>query len=160
MQIHNPINWKAAIYAGLVAGIVATVAQLILWWTFWDVLPGILYRDARLAAAILMGRGVLPPPASFDWWVMAVATLIHFALSIFYSLILAGMVARRSLPVASLIGALFGLVLFVVNMYGFTFVFPWFDAARDWITLLVHAVFGLCAAATYKILSMGRRGLF
>jgi hypothetical protein len=160
LHIHNSINWKAAIYAGLVAGIVATMAQLILWWVFWDVLPEILYRDARLAAAIVMGRGVLPPPASFDWWVMAVATLIHFALSVFYSLILAGLVSRRSTPAASLIGILFGMALFLINMYGFTFVFPWFAAARDWITFLTHIVFGLCAAASYKLLSARRSALF
>jgi hypothetical protein len=37
-------------------------------------------------------------------------------------------------------------------MYGFTAVFPWFEAARDWITLVTHIVFGITLAGTYKML--------
>jgi uncharacterized membrane protein YagU involved in acid resistance len=39
-------------------------------------------------------------------------------------------------------------------MYGFTMIFPWFDEARDWITLVAHVVFGVVAASTYRVLSM------
>ena len=38
-------------------------------------------------------------------------------------------------------------------MYGFTVVFPWFQAARDPITLATHAAFGTAAAGAYKMLS-------
>ncbi len=51
------LNWGAAIWAGIVAGVVATGAQMVLWWIFTDDLPEILYRDARLTAAMLMGPG-------------------------------------------------------------------------------------------------------
>ena len=88
------MNWGAAIAAGIVAGIVATGAQVALWWLFLDdALPGNLYRDARLTAAMLMGPEVLPPPSTFDWAVMVVATFIHFMLSIAYSLVLACVVS-------------------------------------------------------------------
>jgi hypothetical protein len=150
------IDWRAAIYAGIAAGIIATLAQLLLWWAFRDALPGILYRDARLAAAILMGRGVLPPPVSFDWTVMAVATLVHFALSAVYGAVLGLFIARRNSPVAVLVGAGYGLALFAVNMYGFTVLFPWFSAARDGITLLTHVVFGVTDAGVYKVLTRYR----
>jgi len=143
----------AGALAGIVAGIVATAAQLALWGIFSDALPAILFRDARLAAAIVMGPGVLPPPATFDVGVMLVATVVHFALSIVYGVVLAPLVAvidaRRGLAV----GGVFGLALFVLNMYGFTLVFPWFDAARDWITAAAHVVFGVTAAAACRYLS-------
>jgi hypothetical protein len=32
--------------------------------------------------------------------------------------------------------------LYALNMYGFTALFPWFIATRDWITLCAHIVFG------------------
>lgn len=150
------IDWRAAIYAGIAAGVIATLAQLLLWWSFRDALPDMLYRDARLAAAILMGRGVLPPPADFDWTVMAAATLIHFALSAVYGAVLGLFIARRDPPVALLVGAVYGLALFAINMYGFTFLFPWFSAARDGITLLAHAVFGMADAGAYKLLTRHR----
>ena len=80
------VNWGATLYAGVAAGVLATVVQIALWSTFGDALPSILFRDARFAAAIVMGRAVLPPPATFEWPVMLVVTLVHFALSITYGL--------------------------------------------------------------------------
>ena len=146
-------NWRAAIYAGIAAGIIATVIQILLWWAFRDVLPWIVYRDARLTAAMVLGRGVLAPPASFDWMVMCVATAIHFALSIIYSLVLAWFISRCGLLFALLAGVVYGLVLYGINMYGFTLLFPWFAEVRDWITVATHTAFGISAAGIYKVLS-------
>src|SRR5437868_10546381 len=99
MPMRSPVNFNAAVCAGIVAGILATAVQIALWSVFTDALPTILFRDARFAAAIVMGRRVLPPPASFDPTVMLVATLVHFALSIAYGLALSALIRRlRTLP--------------------------------------------------------------
>jgi hypothetical protein len=144
------IHWRSAALAGMAAGVVATVAQIALWWAASVPLPEILFRDARLTAAIVMGREVLPPPATFAWSVMLVATLVHFALSIAYGLALSVFIGRVGTDLALLLGAVFGIFLYAINMYGFTFVFPWFAAARDWITAVTHVVFGVVAAAACK----------
>jgi hypothetical protein len=81
---------------------------------------------------------------------MLVATLVHFSLSIAYGLTLSVIISRLSMSLSLLAGAAFGLFLYAINMYGFTFVFPWFAAARDWITATTHVVFGMVAAAVYK----------
>ena len=150
------MNRRAAIYAGILAGIVATLVEVALWAVFTSALPAILFRDARLAAAIVMDRGVLPPPATFDATVMLVATLVHFALSILYALLLAGMLSNRRGMNALLAGAAFGLGLYALNMYGFTLVFPWFETARDWITVAAHVTFGVTAAGAYRLLVRGK----
>ena len=90
---------------------------------------------------------------AFDWAAMIVATLIHFSLSVIYSMILAAFIVRRSLGVSVFVGVEFGFILFGVNMYIFTLIFPWFEEARDWITLVAHVVFGIIAAAMYRVLS-------
>ena len=144
------IHWRSAALAGIAAGVVATLAQIALWWVSSEPLPAILFRDARLTAAIIMGREVLPPPATFDGSVMLIATLVHFALSIAYGLTLSALISRLSMALSLLAGAAFGLLLFAINMYGFTFVFPWFTATRDWITAATHVVFGVIVAAVYK----------
>ena len=154
--MHHPVNWSAAAYAGIIAGILATVVQIALWSVFTDALPTIFFRDARFAAAIVMGRKVLPPPASFDWMVMLVAIGVHFALSIAYGLALSPLISRLRTAPSMLAGAAFGLGLYGVNMYGFTAVFPWFQASRDSITLATHAVFGVAAAGVYKMLAQQR----
>lgn len=143
------MNWFAASAAGVVAGVVATGAQLLLWWLASFSVTDMLLRDTRLAAAILMGPSVLPPPAAFAWDIFLVATLIHFTLSAMYGLLEGMLITRLQLP-AALTGAAFGLALYAVNMYGFTLLFPWFEASRDWITASAHVTFGVCAAILYK----------
>ena len=52
---------------------------------------------------------------------------------------------------ALLAGGVLVLALFVVNMYGFTALFPWFAASRDGITLAAHIAFGVVAAGAYRV---------
>ena len=125
----------------------------MLWSVFTDALPEILFRDARFAAAIVMGPGVLSSASAFDWQVMLVATLVHFALSVVYGLILSRLIWRLRVLPSLLAGAAFGLFLYAINMHGFTTVFPWFEATRDWITVAVHVAFGMVAAGTYWVLA-------
>ena len=125
---------------------------MLLWALFTDTFPSVLFRDARLTAAMLMGRDVLHPPATLDSSIMLVAACIHFALSMAYGVMVAIMTSRTGTGTAISIGAGFGASLYVVNLYGFTAIFPWFAQVRDWITLVTHIVFGATAAATYKAL--------
>jgi hypothetical protein len=145
------VDAGAAIYAGIAAGILATALQIVLWAIFTDAIPAILYRDSRFAAAIVLGPGVLPPPASFDPGIMMIAAVVHFALAIAYALLLAWLIANLRMRTSLVVGAAFGLSVYALNMYGFTAVFPWFASSRDWITTLTHLVFGMVLAAVYRI---------
>ena len=143
-------GWRAMIWAGVMAGIASALVQILLWLVFGDDFPGILYRDARLTAAMVLGKSVLPPPATFDPGVMLMATLIHFIMSITCAALLALLTARLDIIPPSLAGIGFGIALYVVNLYGFTVIFPWFAQTRGWITLIAHAVFGLTAITVYR----------
>ena len=145
--------WLAAFYAGIAAGIFSTIVQILLWWSYWDALPSIFYRDARFAAAIILGQEVLPPPATLDWQVMFIATWIHFGLSIIYAIVLSWLIRRLDIKNSLIAGSLYGLGIFTINMYGFVIIFPWFVETRDWITVTAHVVFGVSAAGVYKVLS-------
>ena len=136
--------------ATLVAGTLSTVVQVVLWMLFADGWPTLLVRDARLAAAVVLGPAALPPPATFDPAVMAVATAVHFALSLAYTALVAVLVGGRPMRGAMAIGAGFGVALYVVNMHGFTWVYPWFAQARGWIALVAHVAFGVSAAAAWR----------
>lgn len=137
--------------AGIIAGTIATMAQLLLWWQTSVPLPDVLYRDTRLAAAMVLPHDVIAlnqlfqPPGLAVW---LAATLIHFALSVIYAAIFITLVRRLRLGGGWLLpaGAGFGLALYLVNMYGFTYLMPWFVLVRDWITIAAHAVFGLSLA--------------
>lgn len=147
------MKWTAAILAGLAAGALATILEIVLWLLFTDALPGIFFRDARFAAAIVMGPSVLSPTAGLDWRMLLVATIVHFDLSVVYGLILCAMIWRLHMLSSLVVGAFFGVLLYVLNMYGFTAAFPWFAATRDWITFVAHLTFAMTAAGTYRVLA-------
>jgi hypothetical protein len=143
------MNVRAAIVAGVVAAILSTAVQVALWIALTDAFPAILFRDARMAAAIVAGRGALDAQSGLGT-TMLIGTLVHFALSIAYGLAVALWVGRKRMAVAATIGAGFGVLLYVVNLHAFTALFPWFTVARDAITFAAHIAFGLSAALTYS----------
>jgi uncharacterized membrane protein YagU involved in acid resistance len=99
---------------------------------------------------MLMGRDVLPPPASFDVGVMMAAMAIHFPLSIIYGLGLGWIVHRLRSTSVLLIGAVFGLAIYLVNFYMIApAAFPWFTEAQNWVSLVAHLIFGLVLGASY-----------
>ena len=147
-------NCQSVFWAGVIAGTLATLVQVLLWLVFTDDFPAILYRDARLTAAMVLGKSVLPPPATFDAGIMLAAAFIHFMLSIIYAALLAPFATRLKTVSALLTGVGFGVALYIVNLYGFMAIFPWFAQARGWITLIVHAVFGVTAILAYRCLNI------
>jgi hypothetical protein len=152
--INRQSGWRVTIWAGVIAGTLATLIQVLLWLVFTDDFPAILFRDARLTAALVLGGSVLPPPATFDASIMLAATLVHFALSIAYAALLAPLAVRLGGVSAYLAGAAFGVALYTVNLYGFTAIFPWFALARGWIALIAHGVFGVTVISVYRCLDI------
>jgi len=150
------IDPTLALLAGFGAGVIATAAQLVLWRVAAMPVLETLLRDARLTAAMVLGSSVLPPPSTAQWDILLVATLVHFALSFVYALFPTHFAGRLRAAPALLAGALYGLGIYVVNMYGFTVLFPWFAAARDWVTLLTHLIFGVTLVAGCRLFAAGR----
>lgn len=140
------LDWKAAILAGLIAGTVFMMMEMGLVAASGDS-P---WAPPRMIAAMVMGKDVLPPPAPFDPVVMMVAMAIHLILSVLLALAFAVVASRLNLPLAVALGAAFGLLIYLVNFYGFTGVFPWFAMARNTISIVSHVAFGAVLALAYK----------
>jgi hypothetical protein len=146
------LNLKSAIWAGIIAGAVFMMLEMLLVPLFGMGTP---WAPPRMIAAIVLGSGVLMPP-TFDLGVLMVAVVVHFALSIVYALLLGAVVSRLSIATSVVVGTLFGLALYVVNFYLFTAIFPWFAMARGGVSIFAHAVFGAVAGWSYKLLTEGR----
>lgn len=143
---------RAGVLAGLIAGAVFMMMEMGL----VALTGGSPWGPPRMIAAIAMGEGVLPPPASFDLMIVMVAMVIHFLLSALLGIVWALLGGRFGLGLALLVGAVFGLVVYAVNFYGMTAVFPWFAMARGWVAIVSHAAFGLVLAAAYPSLRRNR----
>jgi hypothetical protein len=147
-------DWGAAGWAGLIAGTVLMLSEISL-------LPfekgGNAWVPVRMVAAIVFGRQALPPPPYFiqaepGSGVFFMALALHFSLALIYLRFLSTMIYKLDRKTAALAGAFFGLILYAVNFYGFTAAFPWFAAARGWVSAFSSILFGLVAAASYKAL--------
>lgn len=149
---------RALVLAAVIAAVASTLIQILLWWGFTGASPWpLLSRDARLTAAIVMGPAVLPPCGAFDPMVWLVAAFIHFTLSIAYAVIVVYPASRFGVVAGMIIGIGFGIMIYIVNLYGFTAIFPWFVQSRGGITLLAHTVFGMALTGTCSALSNDRR---
>ncbi|MEJ7805286.1 MAG: hypothetical protein WKG03_05125 [Telluria sp.] len=146
------INAKAALWAAIIAGAVFMMLEMIMVPVFMGGSP---WGPPRMIAAIGMGEGVLPPPATFDAGIMMVAMLIHFGLSVILAFLFAFIARGRTVGMATMIGAAFGLAVYFVTFYGMTAVFPWFAMARGWIGIFAHIVFGAVLGWVYA--SQARR---
>lgn len=138
--------WGLAAIAGVIAGVVFILLEMAMVWLFQGMSP---WAPVRMIAAIGMGPHVLPPPATFAIDLALVAMVVHFTLSLVYAWILAPFIEEAG-PIKALgAGLLFGLAIYLVNFYLFTAMFPWFEMARNWITILAHLVFGAVLAISY-----------
>ena len=81
---------------------------------------------------------------------------MHLVLSLVYAAVLAKVIRNLSLAASLFVGGAFGLILYGVNLYAFTAIFPWFIPVRGAITLVAHLVFGITAAAATAAPGAGR----
>lgn len=140
------IDWKSGAVAGLVAGVVFMMLEMVMVPLFLDGSP---WGPPRMIGAIALGKAVLPPPATFSVGVVAVAMIVHFVLSAIYGVVLGLIIGRMQKTAAILVGGGYGLALYLINFYVFTAVFPWFANARNWVSVFAHIVFGLVLAWFY-----------
>ena len=148
-QVRHVMDWKAAVLAGLIAGAVFLVVLLIAYPLATGGTPWTIFR---FIGAMILGEAVLPPPTSFDAGIVITAVIVHFTLAVLYTLVLAFILHRWRLLVSVIGGALFGLALYLINFFTFTFFFAWFYPARAWPFSLVHILFGAVAGGIYELL--------
>lgn len=143
----------AGLKAGAVAGLIAGAVFMMMEMGLVAMAGDSPWGPPRMIAAIVMGEGVLPPPATFDLMVLMAAMAVHFMLSIVIGVGFALVARRFGLVMAVVAGAVVGLGLYVVNFYGFTAIFPWFAMARNTISIVSHIAFGVVLGLSYRMLA-------
>jgi hypothetical protein len=141
-------DWLAAAVAGFAAG--AILMMLGLFWS--HLVEGTPWRNSHRVAAILLGPDALLQ-SGFSFGIVMTALATHYLLGIGFGLVLgyvlAGLHFEASPQAAMLVGAVFGLALYLLNFFVMSSAFPWFVESRGWATLVMHLVFGVSAAALY-----------
>lgn len=153
---HATISWRGVFWSGLIAGAVFLMLEMLL---VPLLMGGSPWGPPRMIAAMAYGRGVLPPPASFDMGIVLSAMIIHFTLSWILAAAFAWAFGGLSTGTAVIVGAVAGLLLYFINFYGFTAIWPWFAEARNFLSLSLHVVFGAVLAWSYMAIARKQRHL-
>ena len=147
VRMRQVMDVSAAVWGGVVGGAVFLLVQIIM---TTGPLSSTVWVPFRWNAAIILGQDVLPPPSGFAFGPVLVGLIVHFALSILFSLLIAFVIHRGGLVMGIVGGALLGLCLYAFNYFTLTAVFPWFFAIRSWIMALGHILFGAVAGGIYE----------
>jgi hypothetical protein len=142
------MDWRAAVIAGLTAGLVFLVASILVAMLVFGTTPWAVFR---YLASLVMGQGVLTP-AGFDAGIVITGLIVNFVLSIIYAVILAFIIHRWGLIVGIVGGALFGAALYLINMYALSMFFPWIFAIASTAVLVLNILWGAVAGGVYELL--------
>ncbi len=142
--LQQHMTWRAVPIAAFAAGTLFLLVNLLTV-PLMDIAPGLLLR---YMASLVMGSDVLIDPPALT---IPVGLVVHYALSLVFTLIIAIVVHRWGLLIGIVGGGLLGLAFYGLNFYLFTLFFEWFFAMTSEILLASHIVFGMIAGGIYEL---------
>jgi hypothetical protein len=152
-KLRQLVDWRAAAWAGLISGCVFFLLNLFVTPL---VLGGNPWVMVRLMASILLGEGILAPPATFHLWAFIVAILSNTILCLAFGLLAAYVLHRGGIVMGFAGGAALGLAIYGINFYTLTWFYPWFFAFRGWVMIVNHVILGTLAGGIYEWLEVER----
>ena len=144
------VDWSYAMLSGVVAMIVFAIVEIAFSWASRGTSP--LAPLAVFGTATL--NALMPsvhPGGGVKTAIVGVASLL--VLGAISGIILGYLVDRLGMAGAALVGLVFGLAMFALDMYGIARVLPALAALRDWMSALAYVIQGVLAAALYKIMT-------
>lgn len=151
---HRSPDWAAAAVAGFVACAFFSAVEMLMVLLVSGQSPWV---PPRMGAAIVLGPGILSLPATFDVSIVAMALMVHAAIGVVLGVVLGAIIAPFRLdsdvPTVAIAGGVFGLIVYGVNFYVMTQLFPWFIESRTWMMVVGHVVFGAFAGYMYWVLA-------
>lgn len=143
--IRRNVTWRAIPFAGLAAGMAHLVVNLILTPLMLNVQPGLIMR---YIGSLVLGQGVLTEGANTT--AVIVGVIVHFALSIVYTLLIAIVIHRWGLLIGIFGGAVLGLCIYLINYYTMTAFVNWMFAIDSPVMIIAHLIFGAVAGGVYE----------
>ncbi len=150
VEMRQVVDWGAAIWAGILSGLVFLVNCIVVPW----ITLGDPWIHVRLIASLVLGPDVIPRQEGLNLAILLAAVAIHFALSMIFAVVVAIVVHRSGWIISTLGGAVLGLALFGINFYTLSILFPWVFPLRSWMLLVAHVLFGATVGFVYELLEI------
>jgi len=144
------VDWGMAILAGIIAMVVFAVIEIAFSWAARGappLSPLVVFGTATLHALMpsaTVGGGLRTA-------IVGAACLL--ALGALSGVILAYLVDRLGVLGAAVVGAVFGLVMYAVDMYGIARALPILVDLRDWMSALAYVIQGALTAALFTVMT-------
>lgn len=150
------VAWGTAIVAGIIAMVVFAIVEMAFSWAMrgqspWQ--PLAIFGTVTVDA-LMPGRVASGGPRT-----LAIGCALLLVLGALSGLILAYIVDRVGVTTAAIAGAIFGLAMFAIDLYGLARLFPVLRDLRDWMSALAYVIQGALAAGLYKATTHHERGL-
>ncbi len=142
------VDWSAALWAGLLAS--AAFYLLNITWVATATV-GSSWSVVRMFGSIALGQGVLAPPATSHAAALAVGLVCNAAISVGFTMLVALVLHRWGIFVGLIGGAVFGAVLYGLNVFGLTKFWPWLFALHGPAFFVSHLIFGAIAGFLYEV---------
>lgn len=147
----NRDQFKEATYSGLLGGALMAMLEMTLVPLFMNASA---WAVPRMIAGIVLGQGAIAPENKFNMSIVLTGVIVHLILSVLFANILSFFIRNLSRSGATIVGVLFGLVLYFINFYVFTGLFPWFAESRNLVTVFSHLVYGGTTGYVFKALQL------
>jgi len=144
------VDWGYAILGGIIAMIVFAIVEMAFSWAIRGaspLSPLVAFGTATLNALMPSAH----PGGGIKTAMVGIACLL--ALGAVSGIILAFLVDRLGVLAAALVGLVFGLAMYAIDMYGIARLLPALVGLRDWMSALAYAIQGALAAALYKVMT-------
>ena len=141
--IQRNVTWRAIPVSGIVGGTVFLLINMI----FNPILYGIdAFFILQYFASLVLGADALIDPSPM---VFVVGIIVHYLLSILFTLVISIVIHRWGLLVGIVGGALMGLALYSINFFTIASFFEFLDITNP-IILISHIAFGAVAGGIYE----------
>jgi hypothetical protein len=144
-------RWGKGSIAGLIAGALSITVEMALVQASGR---GNIWSPVRLSASITMGSQAVADSAPFTFDIFFIGMMMHFVLSILCAVILGMLIHKLKPAAATVVGAGFGLLMYLFEFHGLTVLYPWVAHWRNWIFIVAQLIFGMSAAWIYIHLHM------
>jgi hypothetical protein len=141
------VSWGTAIVAGIIAMVVFAIVEMAFSWAMrgqspWH--PLAVFGTATIDALLPDTHAGGGPRT------IVIGAALLLVLGALSGAILAMIVDRVGVTTAAIAGVVFGLAMFVVDLYGVARLLPVLHELRDWMSALAYAIQGGLAAGLYK----------
>jgi O-antigen/teichoic acid export membrane protein len=144
------IDWGMAILAGILAMIVFAIIEMAFSWAMRGTSP---LRPLVIFGTVTLNALSPSTPVGGGIRTAAVGAVLLLALGALSGVILGYLVHRLGVVAAAIAGALFGLAMYAVDLYGVAQLFPSLVDLRDWMSALAYGIQGALTAGLYKVMT-------